>query len=257
MTAHRLRTFLEPGALSCNFQPVVRAEKPNDVYAMEALIRGPRGTAFEAPHVLFDYVRRKRAEAPIERECIRTVLCAAKELPPLVAIKINVHTSTIARDSDFAASLVRTCGFTGVQPSRLIIGLVEHGSMWNRPGFLTRLERLRNVGVRLAIDDFGGACSTSYRMILDTRPDFLKLDSLLCQGVARDCRRRAMISSVVAMADGLGTAVIAVGIDNRDDHYVLRDLGVAYLQGAVASTIASATGWQESASHDRKVISIR
>lgn len=230
MTGNRLRSLFEPGALSCSFQPIVRAEKSSEVYGVEAIIRGPRGTAFEAPNVLFDYVRRKRAEAPIERECIRLVLSAVRELPSWVAITMNVHAATLARDSDFAPSLMRTCGINGIEPSRIVIEVVEPGAVSRQGVFPRAVDALRAVGVRIALDDFGGG-SASYRTVLDTRPDFLKIDPYICRGVARDARRVGVIKSVVEMANDLGTATVGLGIEGSDDHHVLRDLGVAYLQG--------------------------
>lgn len=231
MISHRLRSLFEPGALSCNFQPIVRASNPNDLYAVESLMRGPRGTPFEAPEVMFDYVRRKHAEAPVEHECIRIALCAVKDLPSWVAVTINVHTTTIARDDDFAASLVRTCGITGIEPSRIIIELVEYGSASTHPRFQRGIDKLRTVGVRMALDHFGARSSSSYQLLVDAIPSFLKIDPYLCHGVAHDGRRIAVMKSIVEMASELGADVIGAGVEARDDHHILRDLGVAYLQG--------------------------
>lgn len=233
MISHRLRSLFEPGALSCNFQPIVRASKPSDVYAMDALIRGPRGTPFEAPEVMFDYVRRKHAEAPVEHECIRIMLCAAKDLPSWLAVAMNVHTSTIARDADFATSLARTCEVTGVQTSRIILELVEHESVSTHPRFQHALNSLRDVGMRLALDHFGARYSSSYQLLVDATPDFVKVDPYVCRGVAHDSRRVAIMKSIVEMANNLGADVIGTGVDTRDDYLALQDLGVGYVQGVL------------------------
>lgn len=77
-----LDRILDPGQLSVVFQPIfdMGAESPR-LFGLECLIRGPRGTNAQRPAVLFEYVRRKRAEAATDRACVATALKEAGELP--------------------------------------------------------------------------------------------------------------------------------------------------------------------------------
>ena len=83
-----------------------RASGAPQLYALECLIRGPRETNVERPVVLFDYVRRKRAEAAVDRACIETALAAAGHLPFCPRLSLNVHASTLGRDLGFPAFLL-------------------------------------------------------------------------------------------------------------------------------------------------------
>ena len=77
-----LDLILEPGRLSVVFQPMfeVGASRPQ-LFALECLIRGPKGSNAERPNILFEYVRRKRAEAAVDRACIATALADAAIFP--------------------------------------------------------------------------------------------------------------------------------------------------------------------------------
>ena len=75
--------------------------KRERVDSVEALIRGPRGTNFERADILFDYVRRKKAEAAVDQSCLAAICDAAKGLPSKVRINVNVHASTLGHNSGF------------------------------------------------------------------------------------------------------------------------------------------------------------
>ena len=90
-----LDTLLEPGRLSVVFQPIFEVGSGRlKLYSLECLIRGPKGTNAERPAVLFEYVRRKRAEGPIDRACVAAALDEAALLPGAMKFNVNVHAST-------------------------------------------------------------------------------------------------------------------------------------------------------------------
>jgi EAL domain-containing protein (putative c-di-GMP-specific phosphodiesterase class I) len=83
-------------------------------------------------------------------------------------------------------------------------------------------------------------------MILDVRPDFLKLDRYFVESCHRHDDRRAVIESVAHLASHLGAELIAEGVDCAEAADALRTLGVRYMQGswfAPAMTGAEATNY--------------
>jgi EAL domain-containing protein (putative c-di-GMP-specific phosphodiesterase class I) len=83
---------------------------------------------------------------------------------------------------------------------------------------------------RLAVDD-AGAGFASLRHILEVRPQYVKLDLGLVQGVATDLTRTALIAGFVRFADDAGFELIAEGIETEADRRALRRLGVKLGQG--------------------------
>ena len=68
-------------------------------------------------------------------------------------------------------------------------------------------------------------------MIVDCRPDHLKIDRYIVNGCAGDPVRAAVIGSIVNLADSIGASAIAEGIEHDDDLEVVTSLGLRIVQG--------------------------
>ena len=84
--------------------------------------------------------------------------------------------------------------------------------------------------MRLAIDDVGAGFS-SLRHIVVTEPDVIKLDRSIVDGLATDRVLHSLVRSLVDFAAGLGSLVVAEGVETAEDALALHDLQVGYGQG--------------------------
>src|SRR6185503_18810298 len=221
----------EPGAMRVEFQPIVRlVGEEVQLYSLEALARGPRGVAsLERAEVMFEYARRMGEEPLIDLLCIRAAFAAARELPGEPHLSLNVHGSTLSEQS-FATDLLALATAHGIAPRRLMLEIVEHRSAWPMDAFGETLQRLRGEGVRIALDDLGVAAS-NYRMLVDCRPDHLKVDRYVVHGCSQDRFRRAVLQSIVTLARSCAAVPIAEGVEEAADFAVLRELGIEHFQG--------------------------
>ncbi len=236
-----LDTILEPGRLSVVFQPIfeVGIERPQ-VYAVECLIRGPRGTNAEQPTILFEYVRRKRAEAAVDRACVATALRGARDLTMVPRLSVNVHASTLGRDTGFPAFLLEQARAAGVEAQRLIVEVVEHSPPLDVPNFRVALASLREAGLSIALDDVGLGQS-NYKMILDVRPDIYKLDRYLVYGAWNDPYRQVILDSLARMVRRLEARAVAEGVENREELMAVEAAGIDLVQGFLLSPPLSST----------------
>ena len=225
-----LDQLLAPGALRPLFQPIVDVRSGSTLHALEVLVRGPRGTNFEHAGVLFEYVRRRHEEARIDRACFAAALEAAAALPGRPRISINVHASTLAKDKSFVGFLEEKAASCRVAPSRLIVELLEHTPFWDVRPLLDSLQMLRRLGVEIALDDVGVGQS-NYRMMVECRPDYLKLDRYFMAGAGDDRYRQAVIASLARLARTLGARAVAEGIETESDLRLVSELGVDLVQG--------------------------
>ena len=230
-----LDRILGPHGLSVVFQPIFQRHRTGwRLHALEGLVRGPHGTNMEGADVLFEYVRRKHEETTVDRECISRILLAARELPGAPRISVNVHASTLGRDGEFLPFMKATLEKTGIPPSRLIIEIVEHSPYWDGEKFVRVLDGLRDIGVHIALDDVGLGQS-NYRMILECRPDYFKVDRYLVEGANADFYRRALLRSLTDLAGSFGAYAVAEGVATHDDLGTVVAEGFSLVQGFLLS----------------------
>jgi EAL domain-containing protein (putative c-di-GMP-specific phosphodiesterase class I) len=230
-----LEEILSPNGLSVLVQPIIRvSSRKRSLHGVECLSRGPKATLFERPDVLFDYVRRKKAELVVDRKVIELALQACSPIPDPIRVSVNVHASSLGRDRGFASYLQQHAANTGIRMSRITVEIVEHAPMWNKPQFLETVADLQRLGVLIALDDVGSGQS-NYHMILDAAPNCFKVDAFIVRDVHSDLRRRAILASVVKLASELGSTVVAEGVENELDLAALTELGIAFMQGYLFS----------------------
>jgi EAL domain-containing protein (putative c-di-GMP-specific phosphodiesterase class I) len=199
----------------------------------------------ERPDVLFSYVRRKHAEVTVDHACIRAILAVAEAFPPDVTLGINVHSVTLAVDPDFVAFVREEAKSRGIDLARIIMEIVEHGVPRNAAAFGEVLAQLRGLGVRVALDDIGLGHS-NYKMILDCRPDYFKIDRYFVQGAGSDFYRQAVLKSVSELARPFGARVVVEGVENGDDLAAARAAGATLFQGFAFSQALPGSAYQGS-----------
>jgi len=225
-----LDTILEPEQLSVRFQPIFHIKDgASRIDSLEALIRGPAGTNFERADILFDYVRRKKAESAVDQSCIIAILDAVAELPSHFRININVHASTLGKNASFADLFRREAQKRSLTLERFTAEIVEHAPTYNVPGLMYTIRALRDSGVRIALDDVGLGHS-NYRMMLDCRPEYFKLDAYFVRGLCEDSDRCAVVQSIVSLAESMGGRVVAEGAESREGLATLARMGVELFQ---------------------------
>jgi EAL domain-containing protein (putative c-di-GMP-specific phosphodiesterase class I) len=223
--------ILAPQGLSPRFQPILEASGAGwDLHAVECLMRGPSDTNLEPADILFEYARRKRAESTVDRACIAAALRAASQLVAVPRFFLNVHASTLGRDADFARFIADTAADNSIAPSRLTIEIIERRPYWNGPRFMATLDRLRVLGAKIALDDFGLG-ESNYRMMLDCWPDCIKIDRYVVKNCDSDYGRRAILDSIANLAATIGSKVIAEGVQTQAELKTIKDLGFTLAQG--------------------------
>lgn len=117
-----------------------------------------------------------------------------------------------------------------IEPGEIELEFTETGLQAESEDALATLTALREAGVLLVLDDFGhGASSLAYLKRL--RPDKLKIDRSLVQGLPDDAEACALVQAILAMAQALGITVVAEGVEVPAQREWLRAAGCALQQG--------------------------
>ncbi|MFB9237498.1 putative bifunctional diguanylate cyclase/phosphodiesterase [Plantactinospora siamensis] len=148
-------------------------------------------------------------------------------------IAVNVAARTLA-DPQFPALVDGLLAEYGVPAERLTLEVRESGVLDGTERPLPILHRLREIGVRLSVDDFGtGYASLSYLRRLPVHE--VKVDRSFVQGMATDPVDLAIVNAVVTLSQQFGLAVVAEGVESELTLELLQDIGCQIAQGFLFS----------------------
>ena len=116
----------------------------------------------------------------------------------------------------------------------LCFEITEQAAMRNLEVVKGTMQRLRQIGIRFSLDDFG-AGMTSLSHLRDLPLDYVKIDKAFVWRVKSDLASRLTVEFVVRMGRELGFEIIAEGVEDLHLMYFLRDLGVTIAQGYATS----------------------
>jgi diguanylate cyclase (GGDEF)-like protein len=210
---------LEPGAIRAVYQPIVNL-LDGTVLGYEALARMP-GPPDLPPDAWLALASGSGRRHELETACVLAAASAGAP-PDQAALFVNVGPTFLA--NPHAIALRRAL------PDRLVLELTEREAVDDYDALRERIAAWRERGVRLAIDDTGSGWST-LRHVVQLQPDFIKLDRSLIADIDRDRSRRALVCAMVAFARESGSAVIAEGVERRDELAALLDAEVSLVQG--------------------------
>jgi diguanylate cyclase (GGDEF)-like protein/PAS domain S-box-containing protein len=144
-------------------------------------------------------------------------------------ICVNVSARQFERSS-LRDSIVKILRESGIAPSRLELELTESAVMRDISSGIALLNDLKSLGVRLSVDDFGtGYTSLSYlrRFPIDT----LKIDKSFLRDMLPGSQDEAIVKTIVILAESLGLASVAEGIESRITLEQIRAIGAHEVQG--------------------------
>lgn len=211
-------------------QPIVDLARGGQLFAYEALCRGltPEGALLSGQRMFELATRASRLEA-LDLACQFSALKTRTLFPRHIPLFIN-----ILPDSLLALDLRRdpwaSLAALGIRPEELVFEIVESERCADIDALVEAVDHLRSQGFRIALDDVGSGYN-SLNVLATLRPDFLKLDRGLVQGVQGSQVRLVLLQALISMAQRLGCAIIAEGLERFEDVAVCRDLGVHFAQG--------------------------
>ncbi|MBV1789802.1 bifunctional diguanylate cyclase/phosphodiesterase [Marinobacterium sp. D7] len=113
---------------------------------------------------------------------------------------------------------------------RVIIEVIESESIDYQDEVLQVLQRCKQAGIRIAIDDFGSGYS-NFDQMLKIDADYLKIDGELVRRLHSSSKAQALVAAVISFAHGLGIPMIAEFVEDRQTLEKLKAFGVQYVQG--------------------------
>jgi diguanylate cyclase (GGDEF)-like protein len=229
--AHGLRLLMKDGAMDVALQPIWDLDSKTLV-GLEGLARPHSDYGLNGPAEAFDVAEQTGRIGELDRLCITRILERGVELPPGTCLFINVHPASLEDAGvDWLFDAVRG---HGLLPEQVVIEVTERSGA-RLLAVVRAVERLRERGLRVALDDVG-AGNSGLEMLHSVPVDFVKIDRAIVQRAATETTARAVLAAIIAFADTTGTYVIAEGIE---------DAGLlAFLRGVEVHTTTGIRGGQ-------------
>jgi EAL domain-containing protein (putative c-di-GMP-specific phosphodiesterase class I)/GGDEF domain-containing protein len=227
--AARFNELLLNKSVHAFYQPILDFST-GSIMGWEALARGPAGTSFQSPIMLFELAEQLERLFALEELCREKAITNLGEIAPDQRLFLNIHPRTMVDPEFTPGKTLSLLERAGMKPANIVFEITERHSLQDFGLFYRTLEHYRSQGFQVAVDDVGAGYS-GLSSIAEIQPDFIKIDMSLVANVDRDPVKRALLETITTFAEKIGSKIIAEGIETRAQAICLLDIGVHYGQG--------------------------
>ena len=165
----------------------------------------------------------------LETACAQIKAWEQKALTRDLVLAVNVSAKQF-HQADFVAQVQALVQRHAINPKLLKLELTESMLLENIEDIIATMNALKEIGVQFSLDDFGtGYSSLQYLKRLPLNQ--LKIDQSFIRDLAVDSSDKAIVRTIIAMAQGLNLEVIAEGVETEEQRQALRDKGCTNYQG--------------------------
>jgi diguanylate cyclase (GGDEF)-like protein len=228
-----LRAALCEGQFDLLYQPLIEA-RTNTISGFEALLRWnhpDRGVT--APADFIPLAEEIGLIVPLGEWVVREACAQAAKWPDHIRIAVNISAAQF-RSGKLVPMIINALSATGLSPSRLELEITEAILLQYSQSTLQTLHMLRNLGVRIVLDDFGtGNSSLSY---LRSFPfDKLKIDGSFFRDAGDNAESQAIIRTIARLGNSLGMTTTAEGVETEEQLARVVAEGCGEIQGFLYS----------------------
>jgi EAL domain-containing protein (putative c-di-GMP-specific phosphodiesterase class I) len=226
-----LRDAIEANRLQVFFQPVWNLQSGR-ISGIESLARWTSPQHGEvSPASFVPFSEQSDLISALTRWSINATLRQAANLPANAGLSfaINFSPRVFSRPGT-VEQLIGALDIWGVAPTAVIVEITETALVNDLESSMQVLRRLRDLGVRIAIDDFGaGYASIAYLRRFPATE--LKIDQSLVGAMRDDSHTRKLVSAIINMAHHMDLTTVAEGIEDQLTQNLLTDMGCDFGQG--------------------------
>ncbi|MHA6251738.1 EAL domain-containing protein [Oceanobacillus sp. CAU 1775] len=233
---NELRQAIHNNQFLIYYQPIIHGVS-NEIVGVEALLRWNHPDwGIVSPNDFIPLAEESGLIIPLGEWVIKTVVKQIKQWHDNgYMIKSTVNLSLIQfLQVDLIDMISNTLKENELEPKWLTLELTETVMLEQKGSILEKINQLRQIGVLIALDDFGDGFS-SFRNLKDVKPDFLKIDRSIVKDIPTDSDSTEMVSSIIQLAHRLNIAVIAEGVETTEQKEFLEKMNCNRLQGFLFS----------------------
>ena len=225
MMEHALRHAIANGEMELHYQPQVSLST-GAITGMEALLRWTHPRLGKiSPAQFIPLAEETGLIIPIGEWAFMVSCCEGKALQDELGMDLTVSVNLSPRQfqqKNLVQVIEHCLAKSGLSASNLEIEITEGMLMVNNHDNLDKLQKIRELGASISIDDFGtGFCSFSY--LLQYQVDRLKIDQSFVRQAETDVNAASVVRTIIAMSHGLNIKVVAEGVETDEQlRFLLR-----------------------------------
>ncbi|MDQ0202907.1 GGDEF domain-containing protein [Pectinatus haikarae] len=224
-----LKMILENKLITPVYQPIV-ALKNGEIFAYEALSRGPEGSPLHPPDALFALAEKEKCLWHLDYLCRSLAIKNVENILGSRKLFLNVD-ARILYDRNFhqgsTAKFLQQCN---LNERDIVFEISEKTTVDDYKSFCAVLENYQCQNYKIAIDDVGAGYS-GLNLLAQIAPQFIKLDIGLVKDIDKNHIRKSIVKALVGFAHSANIKIIAEGIERKEELNILIELGVDYGQG--------------------------
>jgi EAL domain-containing protein (putative c-di-GMP-specific phosphodiesterase class I) len=224
-----LQQIIRKAAVDTVFQPVVDLQS-GEVLGYEAFSRGPKNSPLETPRAMFAMSNRIGLSSDLDSICRDAALRASTDVVDPGKIFLNVLADNIDELGGKGSKLLALLHALSLDAADVVLEFSERAADEDPDAFISKLELLKEIGFQVALDDVGTGFA-SQAILESVRPDYLKLDVSLVRNINDHLIKQELLHSLIRIAERIGAAVIAEGVETEEEVATLLDAGTQYGQG--------------------------
>jgi EAL domain-containing protein (putative c-di-GMP-specific phosphodiesterase class I) len=217
-----------------HFQPIVAAADPSKLFAHESLLRGvDEDGSLIPPSHLYQAARDSDMLFPLDRSArLKAIRSAAEHGLDRAGgqLFINFNPTSVYDPVYCLRSTVAAIKETKFRPEQIVFEIVESDHVADLDHLVRIADFYRKAGFKIALDDLGAGYG-SLNLLVELKPDFVKLDMQLVRGINRDSYKSGIVRKLLEMSRDLGISTVAEGIETPEEWECLRNFGADYVQG--------------------------
>jgi EAL domain-containing protein (putative c-di-GMP-specific phosphodiesterase class I)/CheY-like chemotaxis protein len=218
------RTFEDAlGSIWLAFQPIVHVSN-RTVAGYEALLRS-ESPVLAGPESVLQAAQLLSAMDRVGRGVRERAAQELQNRAESVTLFVNLHPQDLLDDE-----LRHPGSALANVANRVVLEITERGGLANIDDLPQKLKELRRLGFRIAVDDLGAGHS-GLNNVAELEPEFIKLDMTLVRNIDQSAIKQKLVSSLLSLAESMGTTIIAEGIETRAECRTVVNLGCTLLQG--------------------------
>ena len=217
-------------SLTSYFQPIIKISD-DSIYGYETLFRGVKANVeLMYPNELFEKSKRNDLNFKLDRLCRETSLKTAATKKVHQKVFINFIPTSIYDPEFCLASTVKWAKQLDFDPKNIVFEVVETQNVKDKEHLKTILNYYRSKGFLIALDDVGEGYS-SLNMIIDIKPDIIKVDRNIIENIDKDTMKQSIYRALRTICVENSIKLLAEGVETPYELEKIKEIGVDYAQG--------------------------